>query len=225
MTEQDSRSADQFTGVSTASFLQMLEQERKSCVFVIEVGGRTGRLYFEHGELVDAEFHKDEGLDAVYALLALEGTSIRLDPPERRGRTIHTPLAHILLNAAKMEDEQRHEEKVRKSRQSTIERLIGTIRSTAGVHQYYLLDRQGRMLACSYDNHEVADFLTFVVISGVQAGKALDAKGPHQIQLVLQGGEVLLILPGAGMIIGLLLSHHASVEKIIARLRQTLAGP
>ena len=52
-----------FGGVSLPSFLQMLEQERKSCTLIVNSEGRSGSFYFEDGELIDAVFD-DRGLPA-----------------------------------------------------------------------------------------------------------------------------------------------------------------
>jgi len=78
------------------------------------------------------------------------------------------------------------------------------------------------MIAQSSKNTKIPDFITYSVVSGIQMRKALDAKGPHRIQLTLENGEVLLIFPGAGMIIGLQLSSEASASAVTARLRSVL---
>ena len=69
---------------------------------------------------------------------------------------------------------------------------------------------------------KMADFITYSVVSGIQMRKALHVKGPHRIQLDLENGEMLLVFPGAGMIIGLQLDGEASVSKITATLRPVL---
>jgi hypothetical protein len=72
---------------------------------------------------------------------------------------------------------------------------------------------------------KLGDFITYCIVSGIQMRKALDAKGPSRIQLVMESGETLLIVPGAGMIIGLLLDEHAEVNDVADLLRPVLSTP
>ena len=80
------------------------------------------------------------------------------------------------------------------------------------------------MITQSSKNQKIGDFITYCIVSGIQIRKCLDAKGPHRIRLIMENNEVLLILPGAGMIIGLLLDEHASISDVTARLRPALAN-
>ena len=55
MGQTDDNARGRIGGVSLASFLQMLEQERKTCTLVVESDEQSGRLYFDAGDLIDAE--------------------------------------------------------------------------------------------------------------------------------------------------------------------------
>lgn len=236
MGQTDNRASGRIGGVSLASFLQMLEQERKTCTLVVESGEQSGRLYFDEGDLIDAECEGEVGREAVYMLLTWNAPSFRVTEPEDRLRRITQPLAHLLLNAATLQDEQEHEgKKTEKEIAQTnpleapgvknnpsLQRLLKTIISIAPVRHYYLLNRQGKMIAQSSKNTKIPDFITYSVVSGIQMRKALDAKGPHRIQMILENGEVLLVFPGAGMIIGLQLSSDASASEVTATLRSVL---
>ncbi len=225
-------------GVSLASFLQMLEQESKTCTLIVESAGREGRLFFVAGELIDADCEGVVGQDAVYQLLAWENPSFRVTEAEDRLQRITLPLAHILLQAATMQDEAREREDreqppggvdptgpfsspaVRNN--PALRSLLRTIISIPEVHHYYLLNRQGKVILQSSQNKKMADFITYSVVSGIQMRKALHVKGPHRIQLDLENDEMLLVFPGAGMIIGLQLDGEASVSDITATLRPLL---
>ena len=221
-------------GVSLASFLQMLEQERKSCTLKVTSGDVKGSLYFEEGELIDAECEGEVGQDAVYTLLAFDNPTFKVSELEDRLHRITLPLAHILLNATTKIDEEQHEDESMKMSNGpagaanvqanpALKRLIETIVDIAGVKHYYLLNRQGKMITQSSRNQKIGDFITYCIVSGIQIRKSLDAKGPHRIKMVLDNSEVLLVMPGAGMIIGLLLDEHASISDVTARLRPALA--
>ncbi len=237
MGQTGKRESGQLGGVSLASFLQMLEQERKSCTLVVESDGKSGSFYFDEGELIDAECDGEAGQETVYTLLTWKNPSFSVSEPEDRLRRINQPLAHLLLNAATRQDEKEYDEKKDEPRSANnpmeapgvknnpaLQRLVETIVSIAEVKHYYLLSRQGKMIVQSSKNNKIPDFITYCVVSGIQMRKALDAKGPHRIRLVLENGEVLLILPGAGMIIGLQLIRNASVSEITARLRPALSS-
>ena len=239
MEQRNDNSGGRIGGVSLASFLQMLEQESKTCTLVVESDEREGRLFFLEGALIDADCDGIVGQEAVYRLLTWESPSFRVTEAEDRLQRITLPLAHILLQAATMQDEAREGEQqaqVREGRAGAagpfntpavrnnpaLHRLLQTIISIPEVHHYYLLNRQGKVIVQSSQNKKMADFITYSVVSGIQMRKALHVKGPHRIQLDLENGEMLLVFPGAGMIIGLQLDGEASVAEITATLRPVL---
>lgn len=222
-------------GVSLASFLQMLEQERKNCTLQVSSDDMSGCFFFEAGDLIDAECGDLVGQEAVYILLSFENPVFKVTEAEDRLHRITQPLAHLLLNAATRIDEKQHEDGTMKMQNGpagaanvqanpALKKLIETIIDTAGVKHYYLLNRQGKMITQSSKNQKMGDFITYCIVSGIQIRKSLDAKGPHRIRLVMENNEVLLVLPGAGMIIGLLLDEHASISDVTARLRPALAN-
>jgi len=239
MGQRNDNSGGRIGGVSLASFLQMLEQESKTCTLIVESDEREGRLFFLEGALIDADCDGIVGQDAVYQLLTWESPSFRVTEAEDRLQRITLPLAHILLQAATMQDEAGEGGKQAQSREGRAEeagpfdtpavrnnpalrRLLQTIISIPEVHHYYLLNRQGKVIVQSSQNKKMADFITYSVVSGIQMRKALHVKGPHRIQLDLENGEMLLVFPGAGMIIGLQLDGEASVAEITATLRPVL---
>jgi len=236
MAQTDSTKVDgHIGGVSLASFLQMLEQERKNCTMQVSSDDMSGCFFFEAGDLIDAECGDKVGQEAVYTLLSFENPVFKVTESEDRLHRITQPLAHLLLNAATRIDEEKHANGTMKMQNGpagaanvqanpALKKLIETIIDIAGVKHYYLLNRQGKMITQSSKNQKIGDFITYCIVSGIQIRKSLDAKGPHRIRLVMENNEVLLVLPGAGMIIGLLLDEHASISDVTARLRPALAN-
>jgi len=222
-------------GVSLSSFLQMLEQERKSCTLVVSSGGRQGSFYFDDGILVDAQFGNEVGQDAAYKILLWDNPDLSVTHPEDRMRRIHLPLAHILLDSAKQKDEKDPESDESPDPESAsesfladsaepehndpaIRRFIQAITPIAGIKHYFLLNRQGKMMTQSSRKLKIGDFIAYCIVSGIQMRKVLDVKGPSRIQLVLENDETILIVPGAGMIIGLLIDEFTSVNEISDKL-------
>lgn len=226
-----------FSGVSLPSFLQMLEQESKSCTLVVQSGDQTGYFYFEEGELIDAVFKDEFGVEAAHSILQLSSPSFTMAMPEDRMRRIHLPLAHILLDSAKRIDEEKGGEEEGASSDADpslqfddsiiqhnpfLRNLVETIVGIAGIRHFYFLDRQGKVITQSSRKQKLGDFITYCIVSGIQMRKILDTKGPNRIHLNLDSGETLLIIPGAGMIIGLLLEESASVNDVAEKLRPAL---
>lgn len=224
-----------FSGVSLPSFLQMLEQERKSCTLTVSAEGRTGYFYFEDGELIDAVSGEQLGMDAAHSILLWSNPTFTVAMPEDRMRRIHRPLAHILLDSAKRMDEERCDEEEPQSAPQeyqlddsiirsdpVLQKLVETISAIPGVRHFYFLDRQGKVIAQSSRKQKLGDFITYCIVSGIQMRKILNAKGPNRIHLNLGNGETLLIIPGAGMIIGLLLDEFAAVDDVAEQLRPAL---
>ncbi|MBT8341223.1 MAG: DUF4388 domain-containing protein [Desulfatitalea sp.] len=103
----------QLKGVSIASFLQMISLEGKSCTIQVLAKGKTGHLYCESGQLIDAEIEKKKGIDAVYDIISMENPTIVLehDLPERE-RTVNHSMMSLLLESGRRLDEKapEHEE-------------------------------------------------------------------------------------------------------------------
>ncbi len=217
-------------GVSLSSFLQMLEQERKSCTLVVSSGDLMGSFFFEDGVLIDSQLGEEVGQSAAYKILSWENPSFTVTNAEDRMRRIHLPLAHILLDSAKQKDEELHDAEEEQDTgddsggpvgpigldhvDSVTRSIIDNITSIVGIKHYFLLNRQGKMITQSSRQKKLGDFITYCIVSGIQMRKVLNVKGPNRIHLVLDNGETLLIVPGAGMIIGLLLDEHASVNEV-----------
>ena len=85
-----------------------------------------------------------------------------------------------------------------------------------------ILQEDGLVIAQSSRKQKLGDFITYCIVSGIQMRKILGAKGPNRINLNLENGDILLIIPGAGMIIGLLLEENASVSEVTDTLRPAL---
>lgn len=228
-------------GVSLSSFLQMLEQERKSCTLVVSSGDRRGSFYFNNGILIDAKCENQFGQDAAYSILLWKNPVFSVTSPEDRMRRIYLPLAHILLDSAKLKDETDTETDAGGADRESyddeagdfigpdhpdpaIRKVIRSITSIPDIKHYFLLNRQGKLITQSSRRMKIADFIAYCIVSGVQMRKALDAKGPSRIQLVLDNGETLIIMPGSGMIIGLLLDEFASVSDVSDKITILSAG-
>lgn len=93
-------------GVTLASFLQLVEVERKSCTLRVAADGEVGYLFFVDGALIDAEIGDETGLKAANRIVVLNRPEIQITPQARtRPNVINLPLSNLLLEAFRIKDE------------------------------------------------------------------------------------------------------------------------
>ena len=101
---KDSKSYIQ--GITPASFLQLLQIEKKSCTLKITSANKVGYLYMFEGNLIDAEYDELNGESAAHQIICWDKTKIELDNicSRQEGR-INATIESILLNAHCKKDE------------------------------------------------------------------------------------------------------------------------
>ena len=94
------------TGLTLPSVLQMINLDRKSCQVRVNTGNQIGTLSFLEGDLVAAIVGTNEGEPAAYEILTWQETRMELrEGVPAATRTISTPLAHLLMEAVRLQDE------------------------------------------------------------------------------------------------------------------------
>src|SRR5580693_7251308 len=98
-----------FRGIQSKGLMDIIQMEclsRSSTVLRITRGPLVAKLWFQEGELIDAEAEGARGEVAFQRLLAWKsGTFENLPPETSRGRTIHKPINALLLESAQSMDE------------------------------------------------------------------------------------------------------------------------
>jgi len=93
-------------GITLFGFLQLIEVERKTALIVVHSATAEGRLYFDRGTLVHGEAHRARGLVAVYDILGWPDPKLEIFYERTcRERTVEEPLQHVLMEAARLQDE------------------------------------------------------------------------------------------------------------------------
>lgn len=93
-------------GVSVASFLQLLEIEKKTGTITARHDGTVGRLYLQRGKVIHAECAMASGIEAAYKLVHLDEASIEFTGVlATREKTIDQSMETILLEAFRLADE------------------------------------------------------------------------------------------------------------------------
>ena len=93
-------------GIPIHSFLQMLENEEKTCTLQMNLKNDTGLLYIKDGQLIGAETKNFEGEDAALIILGWQEAVIRIRFfNKQRKRQINKPLIAIITEAARLKNE------------------------------------------------------------------------------------------------------------------------
>ncbi len=118
--------------VGLPDVIQMQCSGLASCVFMITSGSAQGTIFITNGKVVHATYADLEGDQAFYRIVGLSGGKMEIlefVPPEYT--TIELPWQHLLMEAARLKDEQSQEEsvpagfEVTKASQTVYENLTG----------------------------------------------------------------------------------------------------
>jgi hypothetical protein len=102
----------QVRGIHLSSFLQMIENEERTCTMQISAKGKSGSLFMLEGELIDARYGELEGEAAAMQILTWDNVVIDLDYSALdRKRSIDTPLMKLLIESGRIVDEARSGQK------------------------------------------------------------------------------------------------------------------
>ena len=94
-------------GIGTGAFLQMIEMEEKTCALHVHSGERLGFLFFQKGRLIAAETKGLENLEAAVEIINWKDAAITIEHADKKKKLqINLPLIHILMEAAKKQDEE-----------------------------------------------------------------------------------------------------------------------
>ncbi|OGR07867.1 MAG: hypothetical protein A2511_11550 [Deltaproteobacteria bacterium RIFOXYD12_FULL_50_9] len=96
----------QIDGISLSSFMQLLQLDKKTCTLTIHYQGRSGFLYFQQGELINAVLDNLTGLGAAIEMASWDQVRIEFTSIcKNMERTINVPLGFILIESARQKDE------------------------------------------------------------------------------------------------------------------------
>ncbi len=138
-------------GITPASFLQLLQLEKKTCTLKITSLNRIGYLYLIGGNLIDAEYDSLTGEQAAYTIVCWEQAEIELDTICYRQEVVVTePLDAILLNAHKMKDERSSSVPLESVQDESVSEIVLSDITLPGVEAdnvdvSYLKELQGRI--------------------------------------------------------------------------------
>jgi DNA-binding NtrC family response regulator len=105
--ELHSASTSQIHGINISSFLQLIDIEGKICTLTVRSHGNVGYLYFRDGELIAAETEGLRGEQAALTIISWSNSIIEIaDKCQKNKREIEKPLMQILMESARLKDEE-----------------------------------------------------------------------------------------------------------------------
>lgn len=227
------------SGISIASFLQMLEQECHCCQVRVVSGDDYGVLFFEGGELIDAECDNLTGLEAAYAILSWPEHAMVIGERAERPRRISHGLGFILLDAAKRQDErreERHEEPMNESnisyaseearKSQELKDAVAALATIKDIRNFYLFNKSGKIVAHSAPSMALGELIIYCIITSSELRKSLDTSNPRRIHMLMKDGSSLLIMPKAGNVLGIIamvLNANSLLSDVVGRLNSAFA--
>lgn len=96
------------TGVSLASFMQLLSLDKKTCTLKVTSADHAGTVFFLDGELMNAFTDTLQGQEAALEIACWESVEIEIQHfCRQRERVIESPLGFVLIESARMKDERK----------------------------------------------------------------------------------------------------------------------
>ncbi len=110
-------------GITLPAFLQLVELERKTCTLKVKSKGKTGYLYFNGGELLDADNGFNKGEKAAYDIVCWDEAEIEISSIcRKKTKNINASLSYIMLEGFRIKDEKDWDI----NNKSEIERILKT---------------------------------------------------------------------------------------------------
>jgi len=95
-------------GINLATFLQLVQLEKKTCTLKIKSKNDVGYLYIDRGDLLSAEAGNLSGEDAAFKIVCWQNPTIEMESVcRKKEREINTSIEMLLLEAFRIEDEKK----------------------------------------------------------------------------------------------------------------------
>lgn len=94
-------------GISLTSFMQLVQSEEKTCLLEVKTREKTGHIYFQKGELINAVYAGLKAEEAIYKMLEFHDAQVSFKrPPQKKiKRIIKASLMQVLMEGLRRIDE------------------------------------------------------------------------------------------------------------------------
>ncbi len=175
------------SNMNLASFLQLIEMEKKTCTLTIRENEKRGTMYFNKGILLDAETGDLNGVEAAYEIVCWKNAEIEIDSVcRKKEKKIQFTLHHIFMEGfIRKDDKNRGVEGRRTNKDAAAEQVIG-VAGAASPHQETEPEKQ---------NSNLKEVNTMAIQDKLKELSSIDGFGG--VGLFTPTGEALAMLDGA----------------------------
>lgn len=135
---QQGAQSGSMTGISVASFLQLLEMEEKTALIEVQTAAKKGLFYFHEGDLYDAVCGERLGEEAAIEMILWDKVRIQFKqlPDKKILRRIQTDIMPLIMEAYRRKDEKQADAEA----QEPAERNAASSKPNAGHVTHMKLD-------------------------------------------------------------------------------------
>jgi len=213
--------------------LQVWALNRFSGLVAITSQGRTGKLYLAEGEVVHAEADGHAGEAAVRAVIGWPQGAFELVPnTSTLKRTIHKSVSHLLLDAHRGLDEQRHAAAAPtpppaapQPREPARPGVLEQIRAIHGVTRVVRFGQDGRPADEGHEAEALAARGLYLAMT--QATWVASAFGLHDLGIASLRGqkESFVLVHGSGRYLCVSVAAGMALDPVVSQLRAILSRP
>ena len=212
--------------ISLPSLIQILSWEESSSTVSVSAPAGEGNIYFNRGELIDAETIHSRGLDAVLTICTWQNPIMRISSPVTRPRRIQLPVSHIILEASQHVDEQvdhseAHELTVPPTSFDYAEELA-LLSEVKDVTQCAIADSKGNILAKSASKLKFESILRYSLLTGKEIKSLLECSEQSYISITTSAPGILYLIPEGDKTLCIHLRKETSPSKTINKVKSAI---
>ena len=161
--------------ISLASLLQIVEMELKTCTVKVYSDGNVGSLYFINGELIDAKTNEFTGENAVLEIINWCNPVVEIRSEcKKRDKNIHLPLSYMLLEGARIKDE--NNKKIKEQVMRIDETLFHDLASLPGFIAAGVYLGTGELVAAKASKEMDVSYLAGLAVELYKTAKSMAEK-------------------------------------------------
>ncbi len=207
-------------GITLSSILQLIEMERKTCSLMINSEKKRGEVFFENGILLFAETGQLIGDEAAYNMVVWDQPEIEISEKKGKEKNITQTLKYILLEAYRILDEKKEEQKKSKNNMEDgmnvekLENAITGLRRDLGsglLATDFFVVADGQTLAGFNSNPQACALFTQLTLqmNETLGGSGFPIIGKYYI-LDLADNKMVIVIPLGDYMCGMLLDKTSA---------------
>jgi predicted regulator of Ras-like GTPase activity (Roadblock/LC7/MglB family) len=223
-------------GLTLPDVIQMNALNRFSGCIAVQFGQRGGVIFFRDGEIIHAEQGEKTGEEAFFEILQWPGGKFTLQPKvTTTGLTIHESWKFLLMEACRLQDENRHRSRILHQPLETATdsgtggkgvstNVTERLRQIPGIFQAVVLSKDGTPVGdTSYEAESLAAQSVYLAMIGRQLATVFEA-GELKAAAVEGKASHLLLYEAKSHYLGVAVRGECRLGAVEAEVRKAL-GP